>query len=136
MIDRFRAGFTALHERPGDFDPHARYARFTAQIDAELRMTGLGSAGGGSATQARDDGDDTGNGGGEPDDWFVPYPIIDADMNASDIAAARTSLRDHLPDLGCRPGPLIEHRRDGGSCCDWIDRDSWSPDTDEADPAR
>lgn len=116
MIDRFLAGFTALHEEPGDiytpillpgdFDPHQRHARFTVYVDAELRMTGLGSAGGGSAIQARDYDDDGDDYGGGPDDWYVLYSIIDADV--TDLEPGRAVIREQLADLGCPPGTLVQ----------------------------
>ncbi|MCW3846706.1 hypothetical protein OF829_05605 [Sphingomonas sp. LB-2] len=112
-IDRFLEGFTALHEEPGDiytpillpgdFDPFERHKRFTLHIDAELRMTGLGSAGGGSSISARDvDEDDEDEGDG----WEVIYSIIDADV--TDLDAGRALIRLHLAELGCPPGTLVQ----------------------------
>jgi hypothetical protein len=106
MIDRFLAGFTALHEEPGDiytpillqgdFDPFQRHGQFTVYIDAELRMTGLGSAGGGSSIEALDmDGE-----------WRTLYSIIDADV--TELEAGRALIRLHLAELGCPPGTLVQ----------------------------
>jgi len=112
MIDRFLAGFTALHEEPGDiytpillpgdFSSHERAYRFTALIDAELRLAGLGSGGGGSAIQAcdRDDDDDA------PPEWYTLYSIID--MDVTDLAAGRALIREQLAELGCPPGTLVQ----------------------------
>lgn len=111
-IDHFLVGFTALHEEPGDiytpillpgdFDPFERQARFTQYIDAELRMTGLGSAGGGSAIQFLD-GDDDEDG---DDQWRVLYSIIDTDV--TDLDAGCELIRSQLAELGCPPGTLLQ----------------------------
>ena len=123
-IDSFLVGFTALHEEPGDiytpillpgdFDPFERQARFTQYIDAELRMTGLGSAGGGSAIQFLDEDDNEDEDGG--DQWRVLYSIIDTDV--TDLDAGRELIRMQLAELGCPAGTLLqfddrEDRRDG-----------------------
>lgn len=110
-IDSFLIGFTALHEEPGDiytpillpgdFDPFERQARFTQYIDAELRMTGLGSAGGGSAIQFLDDDDDDKDG-----EWHVLYSIIDTDV--TDLDAGRALIRVQLAELGCPAGTLLQ----------------------------
>jgi hypothetical protein len=112
-IDRFLVGFTALHEEPGDiytpillpgdFDPFERQARFTQFIDAELRMTGLGSAGGGSAIQFLDEDDDD---EGSEDQWRVLYSIIDTDV--TDLDAGRALIRVQLAELGCPAGTLLQ----------------------------
>jgi len=108
-IDRFLVGFTALHEEPGDiytpillpgdFNPFERQARFTQYVDAELRMTGLGSAGGGSAIQFLDDADDDA-------EWRVLYSIIDADV--TELDAGRALIRTQLAELGCPAGTLLQ----------------------------
>jgi hypothetical protein len=115
-IDRFLVGFTALHEEPGDiytpillpgdFDPFERQARFTQYIDAELRMTGLGSAGGGSAIQFRDGDEDDDDDGPEDGQWRVLYSIIDTDV--TDLDAGRELIRLHLAELGCPAGTLLQ----------------------------
>lgn len=112
-IDRFLVGFTALYEEPGDiytpvllpgdFDPFERAARFTQYIDTELRMAGLGSAGGGSAIQFRDHDDDDDDDDG---DWRVLYSIIDTDV--TDLEAGRALIRAQLAELGCPPGTLLQ----------------------------
>ena len=106
-IERFLVGFTALHEEPGDIptpillpgdlDPFERHARFTVYIDAELRLTGLGSAGGGWQIQSLD----------ERDEWQVEYSIIDADV--TDLEAGLALIRLHLVELGCPPGTLVQY---------------------------
>ena len=113
-IDPFLVGFTALHEEPGDiytpvllpgdFDPFERQARFTQYIDAELRMTGLGSAGGGSAIQFLDEDDNEDEDGG--DQWRVLYSIIDTDV--TDLDAGRDLIRLQLAELGCPAGTLLQ----------------------------
>ena len=113
-IDSFLVGFTALHEEPGDiytpvllpgdFDPFERQARFTQYIDAELRMTGLGSAGGGSAIQFLDEDDNEDEDGG--DKWRVLYSIIDTDV--TDLDAGRELIRMQLAELGCPAGTLLQ----------------------------
>ena len=113
MIDRFLEGFTALHEEPGDiytpillpgdFCPHTRHFRFTMHIDAELRMTGLGSAGGGSAIEVCDYDEDDDE---SPREWRTLYSIIDADV--TDLDAGRALIRLHLAELGCPPGTLVQ----------------------------
>jgi hypothetical protein len=112
-IDQFLVGFTALHEEPGDiytpillpgdFDPYERQARFTQYIDAELRMTGLGSAGGGSAIQFLDEDEDDERG---DDQWRVLYSIIDTDV--TDLDAGRALIRVQLAELGCPAGTLLQ----------------------------
>lgn len=106
-IDRFLAGFTALHEEPGDIytpillpgdlDPFERHDQFTIYIDAELRMTGLGSAGGGSGIQVRDD---------DEEEWRTLYSIIDADV--TELDAGRALIREQLAELGCPAGTLLQ----------------------------
>jgi hypothetical protein len=140
-IDRFLVGFTALHEElgdiytpillPGDFDPSERQARFTQYIDAELRMTGLGSAGGGSAIQFLDEDDD--DEGGE-DQWRVLYSIIDTDV--TDLDAGRALIRVQLAELGCPAGTLLqfddrEDRWDGER---WHLAEARSIDEENLDP--
>ncbi|MCX8477871.1 MAG: hypothetical protein MT490_18950 [Sphingomonas sp.] len=108
MIDRFLEGFNALHEYPGDiptpillagdFDPHERHDRWGLHIDAELRMVGLGSAGGGWQISTGDE---------DGDDWEVAYSIIDADVTDLELGCALIRLQ--LAELGCPPGTLLQH---------------------------
>jgi hypothetical protein len=108
MIDRFLEGFTALHEYPGDiptpillpgdFDPFERHYRFTLYLDAELRMTGLGSAGGGGSLEGRDD---------DEEEWRTEWSIIDADVTELEPGCAL--IRLHLAELGCPPGTLLQY---------------------------
>ena len=140
-IDHFLVGFTALHEEPGDiytpillpgdFDPFERQARFTQYIDAELRMTGLGSAGGGSAIQFLDEDDDDEDGDHQ---WRVLYSIIDTDV--TDLDAGRDLIRLHLAELGCPAGTLLqfddrEDRWDGER---WHLAETRSIDEENLDP--
>lgn len=137
-IDRFLQGFTALNEEPGDiytpillpgdFDPFERHARFTLHIDAELRLTGLGSAGGGTSISARDADDD------DEDGWEVVYSIIDTDV--TDLEPGLALIRLHLAELGCPPGTLVQH----GELEDRWDGERWylgeerSINEDDIDP--
>jgi len=66
-IDRFLEGFTALDDYPGDTPASILLPGYSIRsngmsasrcIHAELRLTGLGSAGGGGSVIARDEGDD------------------------------------------------------------------------------
>ncbi len=108
MIDRFLEGLTALNDYPGDiytpilipgdFDPHERHYRWGLHIDAELRMTGLGSAGGGWQIQTGED---------EDGDWEIAYSIIDADVTELDRGLAL--IRLHLAELGCPAGTLLQY---------------------------
>lgn len=109
-IDRFLEGFTALHEEPGDIatpilipgdlDPHERHDRFTRYIGAELRLFGLGSAGGGWQIRAYDEDD-------EADEGEVIYSIIDADV--TELEAGMAMIRLQLVELGCPSGTLIQY---------------------------
>ena len=136
MIDRFLEGFTALHEYPGDIatpvlipgnlDPHERHERFGLHLDAELRLTGLGSAGGGWQIQSLD----------EKDEWQVDYSIIDADV--TDLETGLALIRLHLAELGCPPGTLIQYdaledRWDGER---WHCGEARSSDEDDQSPWR
>jgi len=122
MIDRFLKDFKALHEYPGDIytpilipgdlDPHERHNRFGLHLDAELRITGLGSAGGGWQIQTGDDGE-------AEDDWEVAYSIIDADV--TDLEEGRALIRLHLAELGCPPGTLVQY----GNSEDRWDGERW-----------
>lgn len=139
MIDRFLEGFTALNEYPGDIctpilipgdlDPHERHRRFTIYIDAELRMAGLGSAGGGWQIRDYDDEDDE-------DEGRVAYSIIDADVTALETGSALIKL--HLVELGCPAGSLIQY----GESEDRWDGERWhrgearSRDENDAEPWR
>lgn len=107
MIDRFLEGFDALHEYPGDIctpilipgdlDPFERHDRFGLHIDAELRLTGLGNAGGGWQVQSLDD----------DDEWQVEFSVIDADV--TELAAGLALIQLHLVELGCPPGTLVQY---------------------------
>jgi hypothetical protein len=134
MIDRFLKGFTALHEYPGDIatpillpgnlDPHERHERFGVYLDAELRLTGLGSAGGGWQIQSLD----------EEDEWQVEYSIIDADV--TDLDAGLALIRLHLVELGCPAGTLIQYdaREDRWDGARWHRGEARSSDEDDQSP--
>ena len=139
MIDRFLEGFTALNEYPGDIatpilipgdlDPHQRHGRFTRYIDAELRLTGLGSAGGGWQFREYDDEDDE-------DEGRVIYSMIDVDV--TDLERGLALIREHLAELGCPAGTLLQYdsREDrwDGAC--WHRGEARSVDEDDAEPWR
>lgn len=110
MIERFLEGMEAMLEEPGDteyvaivfpgdMDPFERHYRYGIHIDAELRMAGLGAAGGGgSLSEPVDD---------EEEDWRTVFVILDVDL--TDIEAGFALLREQLPLLECPSGTLIQH---------------------------
>ena len=137
-IDRFLVGLTALHEEPGDIstpilipgdlDPHQRQERFTLYIDAELRLAGVGSAGGGWQIRTYD--------GDEDDDGQVAYSIIDTEV--TELETGRALIRLHLSELGCPAGTLLQY----GEHEDRWDGEHWhlgeprSSDDDHHEPWR
>jgi len=139
MIDRFLDGFNALHEYPGDIstpilipgdlDPFERHERFTLYIDAELRMSGLGSAGGGWQVREYDEADDE-------DDGRVLYSMIDADV--TELETGLALIRDQLVELGCPPGTLVQYdaREDRWDGAEWHRGEHRSIDEDDAEPWR
>lgn len=139
MIDRFLVGFTALHEEPGDIatpillpgdlDPFERHDRFTRYIDAELRLTGLGSAGGGWQVRLYDPDD-------EDDEGGVAYSIIDADV--TDLETGMALIREQLVELGCPAGTLVQYdqREDRWDGEVWHRGETRSSDEDDAEPWR
>ncbi len=136
MIDRFLEGFKALHEYPGDIstpilipgdlDPHERHYRFGIHIDAELRLAGLGSAGGGWQIQSIDD----------DEIWHVDYSIIDTDVTELESGLALIQL--HLVELGCPPGTLVQYddREDRWDGERWNRGEARSSDEDDQYPWR
>ncbi|MDQ0248423.1 hypothetical protein J2W22_000470 [Sphingomonas kyeonggiensis] len=139
MIDRFLDGFNALHEYPGDIstpiqipgdlDPFERHERFTLYIDAELRMSGLGSAGGGWQVREYDEADDE-------DDGRVVYSMIDADVTELEMGLAL--IREQLAELGCPPGTLVQYdsREDRWDGERWHRGEARSVDEEDAEPWR
>jgi hypothetical protein len=139
MIERFLEGFTALNEYPGeiatpilipgDLDPFERHDRFTRYLDAELRLTGLGSAGGGWQIRAYDEDD-------EEDEGKVVYSMIDADV--TDLEAGMALIREHLVELGCPPGTLVQYdvREDRWDGERWHFGEARSCDDDDSEPWR
>lgn len=138
MIERFLEGFTALNEYPGDIatqilipgdlDPHERHYHFTAYIDAELRLTGLGSAGGGWQIRDYLDADD--------DEGRVAYSMIDADVTNLETGCAL--IRAQLTELGCPPGTLLQYhdREDRWDGERWHLGEARSYDEDDQEPWR
>jgi len=138
-IDGFLEGFTALNEHPGDIaapilipgnlDPRERHERFTRYVDAELRLTGLGSAGGGWQIRSYDEDD-------EEDGGQVEYSIIDTDV--TELETGLALIRDQLVELGCPPGTLVQYdvREDrwDGEC--WHRGEERSSDEDHQSPWR
>jgi hypothetical protein len=84
---------------PLDLDPFQRTYRFGCHLDAELRLAGVGCSAGGCKLRGDDDEDE------DPHDPV--YTLLDVD--ASDVDAARSVLRLHLPELGCPAGTLIHY---------------------------
>lgn len=138
-IDRFLDGFTALYEEPGDIatpilipgnlDPHERHERFTQYVDAELRLTGLGSAGGGWQIRLYDPED-------EEDEGEVAYSIIDTDVTELDAGLAL--IRSQLVELGCPAGTLVQYdeREDRWDGEIWHRGEARSSDEDHHTPWR
>lgn len=139
MIDRFLEGFKALNEYPGDIptpilipgdlDPFERHDRFTRYIDAELRLTGLGSAGGGWQYREYDEEDDE-------DEGRVVYSMIDADV--TELETGLALIRAQLVELGCPPGTLVQYdaREDRWDGAVWHRGEARSVDEDDAEPWR
>lgn len=108
MIERFLPGLDALMAEPldthsvsvafpGDLDPQARESRFGVFLDAELRLAGLGSCGGGTLIETLDDA-------GE---WQPACAILDVDL--TDLDRGRALCRSELVLLGCPVGTLIQY---------------------------
>lgn len=81
MIERFLPGLDALLTEPldthsvsvafpGDMDPHEREGRFGVFLDAELRIAGLGTCGGGTLIETLDDAGQ----------WRAACAILDVDL--------------------------------------------------------
>ncbi len=83
---------------PGDLDPFDRHYGLTVQLDAELRLEGLGCSSGGGTLYIESQGDHA-----EPE---ICFSIVDID--ATDVEGARALLRLHLPELGAPPGTLVQ----------------------------
>ncbi len=139
LIARFLEGFKALNEYPGDIstpilipgdlDPFERHDRFTRYIDAELRLVGLGSAGGGWQIREYAEEDDE-------DEGRVIYSMIDADVTELDTGLAL--IRDQLVELGCPVGTLLQYgaREDRWDGAQWHRGEVRSIDEDDAEPWR
>ncbi len=108
MIERFLTGIEAMLREPentqyvavvfpGEVDPFERHDRYGFPLDAELRLAGLGTCGGGGSVESlNDDGE-----------WETAYSILDMDL--TDMDAGRALLHLHLPELGCPAGTLIQY---------------------------
>jgi hypothetical protein len=108
MIEQFMVGLREKMEEPlgavdvpvllpEELDPMERHYRYAMHLDAELRLAGIGTAGGGTYLIEED----------EDGEITREYCVVDTD--ATDIAAARAVLRLHLPELGCPSGTLIQY---------------------------
>ena len=96
---------------PLQIEPEERQTRFGDQLDAELRLSGIGYVSGGGQLLSAPDDD------GERE---VIYCGIDVDT--VDVEASRALLRLHLPELGCPAGTCVQFggrqdRFDGASWC-------------------
>jgi hypothetical protein len=122
MIERFLEGIRDKLEDPDDaeymvvllpeyLDPLVRHYRYSMFLDAELRLAGLGCALGGSHLL----GDE-----GEDEESEIVYSLLDVD--AVDVDGVRALLRDHLPELGCLPGTLVQY---GDELEDRYDGEIW-----------
>ena len=108
MIERFLIGMEAMLEEPddteyvavvfpGDLDPFERHYRFGIHLDAELRMAGLGTCGGGGSVSELDD----------DDEWRTAFSIIDMDL--VDMDRGRALVRDQLVELDCPVDTMIQY---------------------------
>ncbi|MGN7998159.1 hypothetical protein [Sphingomonas sp. 22176] len=108
MIERFLPGLDALLAEPldthsvsvafpGDMDPHEREGRYGVFLDAELRIAGLGTCGGGTLIETLDDAGQ----------WRPACAILDVDL--TDLDLGRAFCRDELASLGCPEGTLIQY---------------------------
>lgn len=88
---------------PGAIEPYERERRFGDPLDAELRIAGIGYVSGGGSLLS--DLDDHGR-------RKIIYAGVD--VETIDVEAARTLLRDHLPELQCPAGTRIQY-------ADWQD---------------
>jgi hypothetical protein len=87
---------------PGNIDPFERHYRFSVFVDAELRLARLGcSVGGGTLYREEDQDED------EDSEPVIAHCVLDVD--ARDVTAVRALLREHLPELGCPPGTLVQY---------------------------
>jgi hypothetical protein len=83
---------------PMQIESDERQARFGDQLDAELRLAGIGYvSGGGQLLSAADDA-------GEREVIFCGV-----DIDTVDVEAARALVRLHLPELGCPAGACIQY---------------------------
>ena len=110
MIERFLHGLREKKEDPddctfmtvvvsGDIDPLERHHRFSAHIDAELRLAGLGcSAGGGTLYYEA----------GEADDHEGEIACCILDIDAAEVHGASILLRSHMRELGAPTGTLVQ----------------------------
>lgn len=109
MIERFLIGMEAMLGEPdnteyvavvlpGDLDPFERHYRFGIHLDAELRLVGLGTCGGGGSVSELDD----------DDEWRTAYSIIDMDL--VDMDRGRALVRAQLIELDCPVDTMIQYR--------------------------
>lgn len=109
MIERFLIGMEAMLREPdnteyvavvfpGDLDPFERHYRFGIHLDAELRLVGLGTCGGGGSVSELDD----------DDEWRTAYSIIDMDL--VDMDRGRALVRAQLIELDCPVDTMIQYR--------------------------
>ena len=99
MIERFLPGLDALLAEPldtylvsvafpGGMDPQEREGRFGIFLDAELRIAGLGTCGGGTLIETLDDAGQ----------WRPACAILDVDL--IDLERGRAFCRDELVAAG------------------------------------
>lgn len=82
---------------PEELDPFERHGRYGMYLDAELRLAGLGTAGGGTYLMLADE------------DGAVEQVYCLLDTDATDVDAARALLHLNLPELGCPVGTLVQY---------------------------
>jgi hypothetical protein len=137
MLDQLRALLGIGRDDPRDteliyvylpeaIEPDERHARYENVLDAELRLHSLGFVSGGGTLLSD-----------ERDDGSRDVLSVGVDVDAVDVTAARSLLRDELPSLGCPAGTELHYREGGVPLQDAYDGAAWHlaqpgmPDDDE-----
>ena len=124
LAPRSRRGPAADEECPTSFiyillpelvESLERSDRYEDALDAELNLAGLGYVSGGGSLLSEEKPDGTRD---------IVYCGIDVD--AYDVTAARTLLRQHLPELGCVAGTQLHYSDEiDGLLLDEYDGQNW-----------
>ena len=83
---------------PEALEPDRRYSKYERFLDAALRILKLGyvSGGGSNLSAPRQDGS-------RDIDW------VGVDVDTINVDNCRALLREHLPELGCLPGTVLQY---------------------------